>query len=297
MISLAERDRIIKQTIVDFIDAETTDDACLKLIESIEKIQPFSSHFVEKARGAFPLLSNYTALPKNEKMLFDLFHEENKLLTKVGGTLAFIMANLISYDPVKKTLTYIITPTIDPMNSKNVDFSEPKEELISDLEKKLKKELSLLGDIYPEYEDWSFREAYELVKVGKGMLDLKKTITESRYADIKRLSEIYSKVLSGHKKIQEHQGDLKKIMDEVVNGKISSESNKMNDFIDDYNNSCNVAVRLSPAGYLFNAMTFPTEDNFITLNIAEEADDGPWFEPYRIATIFCLIEYFRSINT
>ena len=297
MISLAERDRITKQAIVDFIGAETTDDACLKLIETIEKIQPFSPHFVEKAQGAFPVLSTYTALPKNEKMLFDLFHEENKLLTKVGGTLAFIMANLISYDPVKKTFTYIIAPTIDPMNSKNVDFSEPKEELINDLEKKLKKELGLLGDIYPEYKDWSFREAYELVKVGKGMLDLKKTITESRYTDIKGLSEIYSKVLSGHKKIQEHQGDLKKIMDEVVNGKIPSESSKMNSFIEDYNNSCNVAVRLSPAGYLFNAMTFPTEDNFIKLNIAEGTDDGPWFEPYRIATIFCLIEYFRSINS
>jgi len=111
------------------------------------------------------------------------------------------------------------------------------------------------------------------------------------------LSEIYSKVLSGHKKIQEHQGDLKKIMDEVVNGQISFESNKMNRFIEDYNNSCNVAVRLSPAGYLFNAMTFPTEDNFTNLNIAEGADNGPWFEPYRIATIFCLIEYFRSIKT
>ena len=54
-------------------------------------------------------------------------------------------------------------------------------------------------DIYPEYKDWRFREAYELVKVGKGMLDLKKTITESRYTEIKGLSEIYSKVLSGHK--------------------------------------------------------------------------------------------------
>jgi len=297
MIRRTERDRITKQAIVDFIGAETTDDACLKLIESIEKIQPFSPHFVEKARGAFPVLSTYTALPKNEKMLFDLFHEENKLLTKVGGTLAFIMANLISYDPVKKTLTYIVAPTIDPMNGKNVDFSEPKEALISDLEKKLEKELGLLGDIYPEYKDWRFQEAYELVKVGKGMLDLKKTITESRYTDIKGLSEIYSKVLSGHKKVQEHQRDLKKIMDEIVNGKISSESNKMNGFIDDYNNSCNVVVRLSPAGYLFNAMTFPTEDNFTNLNIAEGADNGPWFEPYRIATIFCLIEYFRSINT
>ena len=297
MISLTERDRITKQAIVDFIDAETTDDACLKLIASIEKIQTFSPHFVEKAQETFPGLSTYTSLPENEKKLLDLFHEENSLLSKVGGTLAFIMANLISYDPVRKTLTYIFAPTINPMNSKNVDFSEPKEELISDLEKKLKKELGLLGDIYPEYKDWSFREAYELVKVGKGMLDLKKTITESRYTDIRGLSEIYSKVLSGHKKIQEHQGDLKEIMDEVVNGEISSESNKMNSFIEDYNNSCNVAVRLSPAGYLFNAMTFPTEDNFIKLNIAEGTNNGPWFEPYRIATIFCLIEYFRSIKT
>ena len=82
----------------------------------------------------------------------------------------------------------------------------------------------------------------------------------------------------------------------IVNGKISSESNKMNDFIDDYNNSCSVAVRLSPAGYLFNAMTFPTEDNFTSLNIAEGADNGPWFEPYRIATIFCLVEFFRSFK-
>jgi hypothetical protein len=297
MISLAERDRITKQAIVEFVDAETTDDACLKLIESIEKIQPFSPHFVEKAQETFPGLSTYTSLPENEKKLLDLFHEENRLLSKVGGTLAFIMANLISYDPVGKTLTYIFAPTINPMNSKNVDSSEPKEELISDLEKKLKKELGLLGDIYPEYKDWSFQEAYELVKVGKGMLDLKKTITESRYADIKGLSGIYSNVLSGHKKIQDHQRDLKEIMNDIVNGKMPSESNIIERFLHDYNNFCKVEVRLSPAGYLFNGMTFPSEDNFINLNIAEGSDDDPWFEPYRMGTIFCLIEYFRSIKT
>ena len=85
MISLTERDGITKQAIVDFITAETTDDACLNLIETIEKIQNFSPHFVEKAQRAFPVLSTYTSLPENEKMLLDLFHEEDRLLNKVGG--------------------------------------------------------------------------------------------------------------------------------------------------------------------------------------------------------------------
>jgi len=297
MISLTERNRITKQVLLDFIDAETTDDACLKLIEAIEKIQNVSPHFVEKARGAFPGLSTYTSLPENEKTLLDLFHEENRLLNKVGGTLAYIMANLISYDPEKMTLTYSIAPTIYPMKDKNVDCTESQEELISDLEKRLMKELGLLGEIYPEYKDWRFDEAYKLVKVGKGILDLKKTLTESRYAELKGLSGIYDNILSGHKKIQEHQMAIKEIMDKSVDGEMPFESNVIERFLHDYNNSCKVEVRLSPAGYLFNEMTFPSEDNFINLNIAEGSDDDPWFEPYRIVTIFYLVEFFRSINT
>ena len=84
-----------------------------------------------------------------------------------------------------------------------------------------------------------------------------------------------------------------RIGEAIAQGRFSA----VDGIIEDYNNSCNVSVRLSPAGYLFNAMTFPTEDSFINLNIGEGTDDGPWFEPYRIATIFCLIEYFRSIKT
>ena len=140
------------------------------------------------------------------------------------------MANLISYDPEKMTLTYSVAPTIYPVNGKNVDGSESREELISDLEKRLMKDLGQLGDIYPEYKDWRFNEAYELVKVGKGMLDLKRTITESRYDEIKGLSGTYSNILSGHKKIQEHQRAIKKIMDTIANGKMPSESNLIERF-------------------------------------------------------------------
>lgn len=291
-----ERERLYGQAIVDFINAETTDDACLGLIKHIKKVQGFSSSFRTKAVNAFPLLSTYTSLPKPEKMLFDHIHKEKELISKVGGTLAYIMAELKSYDPAKKTLTYLTAPPIDPMNSGNVESSELVEELISDLEKKLFKEFGLLGDIYPEYKDWKFREANELVKVGQGILDLKRTIPKARYSEINELSKVYFKILSGHKQIQEHQRILEKIFSSIVKGNIPFKTNIFKRFLQEYNRYCKVEIRSSPEGYLYNEMLFPNEDNFISLHVNEKSEEDPWFEPYRIATVFYLVEFVKSLR-
>ena len=40
-------------------------------------------------------------------------------------------------------------------------------------------------------------------------------------------------------------------------------------------------------------MIFPREDDFINLNLNGESEGGQWIEPYRIATIFCLIELLK----
>jgi hypothetical protein len=130
--------------------------------------------------------------------------------------------------------------------------------------------------------------------VGKEMHDLKKTTTESRYAEIKALSGIYSEIVSGHKKIMRHQKDIKKIMENAAHGKILSESSILDKFLNDYNMFCKVKVRLSPAGYVFNEMTFPGEEDFTALTISEGSENAAWFEPYRLTTIFYLVEWFRS---
>jgi len=291
-----EREHLYGQAIVDFANAETTDDACLGLIKHIKKAQGFYSGFRKKAIHVFPLLSSYASLPKSEKMLFDHFHKEKELINKVGGTLAYIMAEFMSYDPAKKTLTYRTAPPIDPMNSKNVESFELVEELIHDLEKKLSKEFGLLGDIYPEYKDWKFREADALVKVGKGILDLKRTIPKSRYSEINELSKDYSKILSEHKQIQAHQRVLEKTLGSIVKGKIPFKTKIFKRFLKQYNSDCKTEIRTSPKGYLYHEMLFPSEDNFINLNVSEDSEKGSWFEPYRIATVFYLVEFVKSLR-
>ncbi len=291
-----EREHLYGQAIVDFINAETTDGACLGLISYIKKIHGFSAGFRKKVLNGFPLLNVYTSLAKPERKLFDYFHKEKELLNQVGGTIAYIMAEFKSYDPEKKTLTYRKAPPIAPMSNNNVDASELVEESIRDLEEKLFKEFALLGDIYPEYKDWKFREAHELVKVGKGILDLKRAIPKSRYSEINELSKDYSKILSEHKKIQEHQRILEKILSSMVEGKSPFKTKLFKRFLREYNNCCKVEIRLAPGGYLYDEMIFPNEDNFIRLNVNEQFEDDSWFEPYRIATIFYIIEFVKSLR-
>ncbi len=291
-----EREQLYGQAIVNFINAETTDDACLGLIKHIKRMQGFSSSFEKKVLNAFPLLSTYSSLPKAEKKLFDYVHKEEVLVNKVGGTLAYIMAELKSYDPVKKTLSYRTAPPIDPMNSRNGEASELVEESIRDIEKKLSKEFALLGDIYPEYKDWKFREADELARVGEGILDLKRTIPKSRYSDINELSKAYPKILSEHKQIQEHQRILEKIFNSIIKGKIPIKTKIFKLFLQEYNSYCKVEIRSSPGGYLYNEMLFPSEDSFIRLNVNEKSEENSWFEPYRIATIFYLVEFVKSLR-
>ncbi len=292
-----ERNITYGQTIIDFINAETTDEGCLKLIENIKNLQGFSAHFINKARKGFPFLSTYTSVPEREKKLFDLLFKEKKLLNKVGGSLAYIMAEFISYDPHKKTLTYSLAPPIAPMNSKKIEYSEPCEELISDLEKKLTKEFSLLGDVYPEYKNWHFEEAYELAKVGKAIIELTNTISETRYFEIKDMSDNYAKIISGHKSIQKHQKALGKILTTIVNGKNPFRTKLFKRFIQEYNKFCKVKVSCSSAGFLFSELLVPGEDSYLNFEMKEGSESDQWFEPYRMATIYSLIEFFRSLGS
>ena len=291
-----ERHILYERIIVDFINAEDTDAACSGLIENVTKVQGFSPHFVKKARERFPFLERYDSLPENEKMLFDLFHKEQSLLNKVGGVLAYIMAELITYDPYKKTLTYSLAPPVAPINSKDLDFSEPQEELISDLEERLMTEFRLLGDVYPEYKDWKFREADDLVQVGINIFELKQTLSDSRYEEIKGLSADYPVILSGHRKILEHQKKLKKVLDHIQRGKNLQRSGTIEGFLQDYNKLCKVEVSASPDGDVYNKMIFPDEESFLHLDVNGGTNDAPWFEPYRVITVFFLVEFLRSFR-
>ena len=291
-----ERHILYERMIVDFVNAEDTDAACSGLIENINKMQDFSTHFVDKARKRFPFLERYTSLPEKERMLFDFFCKEQSLLNKVGGVLAYIMAELTTYDPHKKTLTYSLAPPVAPMNSKDLDFSEPQEELISDLEERLMTEFRLLGDIYPEYKDWKFQEADDLVQVGINILESKRILSDLRYEEIKGLSEDYPRILSGHRKIQEHQKNLKKVLIHIQEGKNLHRSETLQGFLLDYNKLCKVEVSVSLDGSVYNKMIFPDEESFLRLDVNGCTNDAPWFEPYRIITVFFLVEFLRSFR-
>ncbi len=168
------------------------------------QVENFPPDFEKSAKTNIPLLSTYTSLPDQEKKLIDLLFEENRLFKMVSGSLAYIMASLISYDADQEALTFIITPQTGPMTNEKEKTGEPRKESIGELEERLNKEYGLLGNIYPEYKNWKFSDAYELVKIGKSLNKLKRTIPESRYSEIVDISKNYAELLSAHKHIEEH---------------------------------------------------------------------------------------------
>ncbi len=100
-LSPKEHDRLYGQAIVDFANAETSDDACYGSIENIQKIFNFSQDFPQKAKEGFSLVSliNITSsLNNTEKALFNLTFMRNYFEFDLCYYFEKAAFSLISYD-------------------------------------------------------------------------------------------------------------------------------------------------------------------------------------------------------
>ena len=75
--------QLLGETVCDFVNAETTDEACFAILTGIQNISgsKFSSSFIEEVKKVFPTIGNITPPPKALIDEWDLVssHEDKAL--------------------------------------------------------------------------------------------------------------------------------------------------------------------------------------------------------------------------
>ena len=71
-----EKSKQYEKFVLEFVNAKTSDEIFLDLLDNIGEICDFSPQFKEKVRQAFPTRKSFSSLPKVEKRLLLLFSQK-----------------------------------------------------------------------------------------------------------------------------------------------------------------------------------------------------------------------------
>jgi hypothetical protein len=94
------------QILVDFANAENTDEACFAYFKNIQSSLGFSSKFDEQIKKNFPYMSSFSeSMNEAEKELLELVLKEKLKLSFLNNQLNMIGYNLEDYDSQNKNLS------------------------------------------------------------------------------------------------------------------------------------------------------------------------------------------------
>ena len=96
---MTKQQRLYGKLVVDFANAESSDEACLKTLENIQHVFEFSSGFVERATKVFPTLSSQ---PKIKSKI--LWNKHKEIIQSIGKKLDYHY-EVLDADYLKQTLT------------------------------------------------------------------------------------------------------------------------------------------------------------------------------------------------
>jgi hypothetical protein len=333
--SMTTHNEISKQYekfVLEFVNAKTSDEIFSKLLDNISETFNFSPQFKEKAKRHFPTRKSFSALPKIEKQLLLLFIKKKEFWKKAEGHINLDRnggsgRHLIDCD-YKDGGSFIYKDYV--RNDDDWEYSVTEGNAV-------KVHLSEFSEIWKEkwgYEDnitfgisrmanarHDFRR---LINIEKSISRLKKLISKSKYSEIDKLARGYKTTFFASKYVRERQRNLKNILNELRKGKKLSEINGAKVLVGVYNRFCKSRLRISSTDHFYNKMVALTENHFHTSE--NKTDLHPyerfnslfptgekhyavyprigkvdislgWLKPFRIAIIFCAVEFLRNIDT
>jgi len=244
---------------MDFVNAKFTDEACHQLIVGLQQVFNLSSDFTEKATKAFPNIDELiSSLTKQERTLLSYFCKEKNLIAFVAEELKLFNYEYEDHDYQKQTLTFWeISWTDDALEDDSDDgptYTGPITKRIDELKEPNGESMS------PEI----FKKIRTLMEMGIKIQKLKDRILEKRYCEIKKLSEFYLKWHPCYEIISVRRGQLKKIVNDIVNGKALSKIKSLDEFLIDYNPFCELNLQIKSDGtFVYKPHPFD-ETSFIT---------------------------------
>lgn len=221
-----ERERLYGQAIIDFVYADTTDEAILGFFDNVSRIFGFPTTFTKQAKKAFPSKANLLlSLGEPEKTFLELFVEEKNLRSSIKRTLDTTCYDLLDYDPEKGKVTLRKHRKVVDKNGKQkkTDFSGPIVIRINDIGKRrvFKTDSKSYGREFDVSKDLH-KKISRLMEISSELVNYKSKISKK---DIDRLrkSDAY-RIITLHVRIKFTQDYYGEILEHLANGKKLSEN-------------------------------------------------------------------------
>ena len=156
--------------------------------------------------------------------------------------------------------------------------------------------------------DYAVLHLRKLFILEKAIIHLKKFIPESRFQEIQKLTYSTECVFLTSKFMRRRQKKLRCILEEIVRGKDLYEIVLFEELLEIYNRICGSKLEMASNGDFYNKMhslkeeLFKVEGDFTHVETVEypgliSVRSIKEMKPYRIAMIFCVVEFFRSVDT
>jgi hypothetical protein len=272
-----KRERQMGQIVLDFANAETTDEACFKHFENMQKFMAISSNFAERAREAYPAfypLNSPLNDPEREFLILTIekqnFHQWlNKALKDFGFF-------IVSYDP--KTSLHIVKIEFswdDRVGGSSVRMTvdEFKDEIRND---------SAVG-LPPTTLDL----IDEFVEAEKQILTIKSFLSESRINELKEIMSDYEELHYLRCDIEDLQGDLQNILGGIVKNTPLHNLPRFEKYLDKYNELPLSRFMVTKDLLIENPLII--EESYFQIS----SPDG-WFSRFKTDLTYCLIEFLKS---
>jgi len=161
---MEERHRLLGQLVVNFANAETTDNACLRLFDSMLDILGFKPDFAEQIKKRFPAITNMSPPFRTEAAEYkDLISQEAEIIGRLSRRFTFpgSLFDLKGVDRYEETLTFLQLDymsfgpddyDINVVDEKQVKIDNVKELIKIYKDKSVKDEIAQLDSIWTRFK-------------------------------------------------------------------------------------------------------------------------------------------------
>jgi hypothetical protein len=300
-------DKKFGQFIVDFVNANSTEEAVLSCFRNLQRHFAFSPDFSEMAKNLFPSINVISVLLNNDdKKLLEQIIEKNSIINRLNEQFQSINYAIENYDPLYKTVSLMSLDWNRDTNGglpETIPAGQEDEDSGGFLQTLKLLGLSIVDGpvtikidaIRSEIEALLGKQASDqisrLTEVGHIIDELIIDIDEGRYEELHLLAEEHREVIDFHYKIEDIQTDFRQIIDMEIEGKPFSEMPAFATYLETYNRTGRHRLIIDKHNRLI-AQSPINELKYLTI---KEVKD--WLEVFRADTAYCLIEVLKSVKS
>lgn len=300
-------DKKFGQFIVDFVNADGTEEAVLSCFRNLQQHFAFPPDFSEIVKILFPSIDVLSVmLNSDDKKLLEQIIEKNTIIKRLNEQFQSINYAIENYDPLSKTVNLM---SLDWNRDTNGGLPETIPAGREDVDGGgFLQTLKLLGlsivdgpvtikidAIRSEIEALLGKQASDqinrLTEVGHNIDELIIDIDEGRYEELNLLAEEHREVIDFHYKIEDIQTDIRQILDMEIEGKPFNEIPAFATYLEIYNTTGLHRLIIDGKNRLI-AQSPINEHKYLTIKEVKG-----WLEVLRVDTAFCLIEVLKSVKS